>query len=56
MTTDKSLHSIYGKTNLKGGVTLTNKNVVERMYAWNKYKANRFFVASFLSTLNNMIK
>lgn len=52
----KTLHSFYGKVDLKGRVILTNKNVVERMYVWNKYKVDRPFVASFLSTLTYMIK
>lgn len=46
----KTLHSIYGKVDLQGRVILSSKNLVEKMFVWNKYNANRPFTASFLST------
>lgn len=46
-----TLHSIYGKANLKTRVNLTDKNVVKSMYMCNKYTYDRPFVATSLITL-----
>lgn len=37
----RNLHSVCGKADLKLRVTLTNKNITEKMYVWRKYKCQR---------------
>lgn len=37
----KTLHAIYGRSDLKSQVILMHKNVTDRMYTWHKYKTNK---------------
>lgn len=51
----KTLHAIFGRSDLKQRVVLTNKNITNRMYVWYKYKVDRKLMSLFLSVLVEMI-
>lgn len=52
----KTMHAIYGCTDLKNIVTLSNHNIDDCLYVWHKYRTNRQLTAAFMSTLTEMVQ
>lgn len=52
----KTLHVIYGRSDLKSRVILTHKNVTDRMYIWHKYKTNKQLTTMSMSILTDMVR
>lgn len=52
----KTLHSIYGRSDLKCREVLTHKNVIDHMYVWHKYKTKRHMTTTFMSILTDMVR